>query len=100
MVGPTLVVDPSLPSIAARIGGLSEESGRALPIGQAFWSLLRWWLRPHRGIAQETRPLYLGFFEFVPNERPGSWQETAGCSDRPIIRTTRQSTMSLFEMVP
>ena len=33
------------------------------------WSLLRSWLRPHRGISQERLPLYLGFFEFVPNVR-------------------------------
>jgi transposase-like protein len=34
-----------------------------------FWSLLRSWLRPHRGISQEKLPLYLGFFEFVHNAR-------------------------------
>lgn len=34
-----------------------------------FWSLWRSWLRPHRGIAQEKRPLSLGFFEFVHNVR-------------------------------
>ena len=33
------------------------------------WSLLRSWLRPHRGIAQEKLPLYLGFFQFVHNPR-------------------------------
>ena len=32
-------------------------------------SLLRSWLRPHRGISQEKLPLYLGFFEFVHNAR-------------------------------
>ena len=32
---------------------------------EGFWSLLRSWLRPHRGISQEKLPLYLGFFEFV-----------------------------------
>ena len=32
-----------------------------------FWSLLRSWLRPHRGISQDHLPLYLGFFEFVHN---------------------------------
>ncbi len=31
---------------------------------EGFWSLLRSGLRPHRGIPQETLPLYLGFFEF------------------------------------
>jgi hypothetical protein len=30
---------------------------------QGFWSLLRSWLRPHRGISQDKLPLYLGFFE-------------------------------------
>lgn len=36
---------------------------------EGFWSLLRSWLRPHRGIPQETLPLYLGFFAFVHNVR-------------------------------
>jgi transposase-like protein len=34
---------------------------------EGFWSLLRSWLRPHRGIFQDKLPLYLGFFEFVHN---------------------------------
>lgn len=36
---------------------------------EGVWSLLRSWLRPHRGISQEKLPLYLGFFEFVHNIR-------------------------------
>lgn len=36
---------------------------------EGFWSLLRSWLRPHRGISQEKLPFYLGFFEFVHNAR-------------------------------
>lgn len=32
---------------------------------EGFWSLLRSWLRPHRGISQEKLPWYLGFFEFI-----------------------------------
>jgi len=36
---------------------------------EGFWSLLRSWLRPHRGISQENLPRYLGFFEFVHNVR-------------------------------
>jgi len=36
---------------------------------EGFWSLLRSWLRPHRGISQEHLPLYLAFFEFVHNVR-------------------------------
>ena len=36
---------------------------------EGFWSLLRSWLRPHRGISQEKLPNYLGFFELVPNIR-------------------------------
>jgi len=36
---------------------------------EGFWSLLRSWLRPHRGISQEKLPPYLGFFEFVHNVR-------------------------------
>lgn len=36
---------------------------------EGFRSLLRSWLRPHRGISQEKLPLYLGFFEFIHNTR-------------------------------
>jgi hypothetical protein len=36
---------------------------------EGFWSLVRSWLRLHRGISQEKLPLYLGFFEFVHNVR-------------------------------
>ena len=36
---------------------------------EGFWSLLRSWLRPHRGISQEKLPIYLGFFEFIHNAR-------------------------------
>jgi transposase-like protein len=36
---------------------------------EEFWSLLRSWLRPHRGISQEKLQLYLGFFAFVHNVR-------------------------------
>ena len=38
-------------------------------IMEGFWSLLRSWLRPHRGLSQAHFPLYLGFFEFVHNFR-------------------------------
>lgn len=34
---------------------------------EGFWSLLRSWLRPHRGVSQDKLPFYLGFFEFVHN---------------------------------
>ena len=36
---------------------------------EGFWSLLRSWLRPHRGISQEKLPSYLGFFQLVHNAR-------------------------------
>jgi transposase-like protein len=36
---------------------------------ESFWSLLRPWLRPHRGISQERLPYYLGFFGFLHNIR-------------------------------
>ena len=36
---------------------------------EGCWSLLRSWLRPHRGISQEKLPSYLGFLEFVHNAR-------------------------------
>src|SRR3954454_22447803 len=36
---------------------------------EGLWSLLRSWLRPHRGISQEKLPAYLGFFQLVHNAR-------------------------------
>jgi transposase len=36
---------------------------------EGFWSLLRSWLRPHRGVSQAKLPVYLGFFEVVHNAR-------------------------------
>jgi transposase-like protein len=36
---------------------------------EGFWSLLRSWLRPHRGISQERLPDYVGSFQFVHNVR-------------------------------
>src|SRR3954471_8885165 len=36
---------------------------------EGIWSLLRSWLRPHRGISQEKLPYYLAFFEFVHTAR-------------------------------
>jgi len=36
---------------------------------EGFWSLLRSWLRPHRGISQEKLPYYLAFFQFIHNVR-------------------------------
>jgi transposase-like protein len=36
---------------------------------EGCWSLLRSWLRPHRGVSQDKLPLYVGFFEFMHNAR-------------------------------
>ena len=36
---------------------------------EGLWSLLRSWLRPHRGVSQEKLPLYLAFFQVVHNAR-------------------------------
>ncbi|WP_448208595.1 IS1595 family transposase [Azospirillum sp. sgz302134] len=36
---------------------------------EGVWSLLRSWLRPHRGISQDKLPRYLAFFQFVHNAR-------------------------------
>ena len=36
---------------------------------EGLWSLLRSWLRPHRGISQEKLPIYLQFFQFIHNAR-------------------------------
>lgn len=36
---------------------------------EGVWSLLRSWLRPHRGISQRWLPLYLAFFQAMHNIR-------------------------------
>jgi transposase-like protein len=36
---------------------------------EGVWSLLRSWLRPHRGVSQENLPLYLALFELMHNLR-------------------------------
>jgi transposase len=36
---------------------------------EGVWSLLRSWLRPHRGISQDKLHGYLGFFQFIHNAR-------------------------------
>ena len=36
---------------------------------EGLWSLLRSWLRPHRGISQHYLPLYIGFFQAIHNIR-------------------------------
>lgn len=36
---------------------------------EGCWSLLRSWLRPHRGISQESLPAYVAFFQFIHNVR-------------------------------
>ena len=36
---------------------------------EGFWSRLRSWLRPHRGLSPEKLPIYLAFFQFVHNAR-------------------------------
>ena len=46
--------------------GFREVHGNTL---EGFWSLLRSWLRPHRGVSQEKLPAYLGFFQLVHNAR-------------------------------
>lgn len=52
----------------------SDEDGEGLCAGHGppragFGSLLRSWLRPHRGISQAKLPLYLGCCECVHNVR-------------------------------
>ena len=36
---------------------------------EGIWSLLRSWLRQHRGVSQEKLPAYLAFFQVVHNAR-------------------------------
>ena len=43
--------------------------GVQVDTGEGLSSLLRSWLRPHRGVSQEKLPAYLGFFQLVHNAR-------------------------------
>ena len=36
---------------------------------EGIWSVLRAWLRPHRGVSMDKLPIYVGFFEFVFNTK-------------------------------
>lgn len=36
---------------------------------EGIWSLMRSWLRPHRGVSQEKLPFYVGYFEWLHNLR-------------------------------
>jgi transposase len=36
---------------------------------EGLWSLLRSWLRPHRGVSREELPAHLAFFQVVHNAR-------------------------------
>ena len=67
---------------------------------KGVWSLLRSWLRPHRGISQEKRPLYVGFFQLVHNVRiPGAkvcsdlswncwWRNQGNCPESRTLKIT------------
>ena len=52
---------------------------------EGFWSLLRSWLRPHRGISQAKLPLYLGFFEGYQPKAGQLYQERPG-KEKPPCR--------------
>ena len=61
-------VNPSLRAFARDEDGDGFQEVHTNTI-EGVWSLLRAWLRPHRGISQDKLPLYLAFFEFVHNVR-------------------------------
>jgi transposase len=57
---------------------------------EGVWSLLRSWLRPHRGVSQEKLPFYVGFFEWIHNLRKRGKRavhETFCLLLRPDLRT-------------
>ncbi len=49
--------------------GFLSRGGRSDPSIDCNWSLLRNWLRPHRGMSQEKLPLYFGFFLCTTSKR-------------------------------
>ena len=60
---------------------------------ECIWSLLRPWLRPHRGVSQEKLPFYVGYFEFLHNLRKRgkkALQETFELLLKPDLRNYQQ----------
>jgi hypothetical protein len=57
--------------VVNRLGMTTADGFHAVHVNtmEGFWSLLRSWRRPHRGISQDNVPLYVGFFEFVHTVR-------------------------------
>ena len=46
---------------------------------EGFWSLLRPWIRPHRGVNKQYLPIYLSFAEFMHNRRKqNAWEKIKG----------------------
>ena len=56
---------------------------------EGLWSLLRSWLRPHRGISQAFLPAYIAFFEFIHNARRRGKAVLHVCSSRPWSKDPR-----------
>jgi len=64
---------------------------------EGLWSLLRSWLRPHRGVSQEKLPFYVGFFEWVHNlgkRGKRGISETFALLLKPDIRTYEECILS------
>ena len=52
---------------------------------EGLWSLLRAWLRPHRGLSQDKLPDYLGFFSSCTTHA-GAARPCSGPSSQPWLR--------------
>jgi transposase len=64
---------------------------------EGIWSLLRSWLRPHRGVSQEKLPFYVGFFEWIYNlKKRGqkALKETLKCLLEPDKRTYQECILN------
>ena len=60
---------------------------------EGVWSLLRSWLRPHRGVSQEKLPFYVGYFEWLHNlkkREKKALNETFCLLLQPDLRTYNQ----------
>jgi transposase len=62
---------------------------------EGFWSLLRSWLRPHRGISQEKLPIYLGFFQFTHSAACGRNQRRLPRGGPDLTWRARISTLTI-----
>ena len=68
---------------------------------EGFWSLLRSWLRPHRGISQERLSLTWGFsssFTTCESEAKRCWERSLSYSPQKTLESNK-SEIGLYDLL-